>query len=108
VIPHAPEAHIAVPPVALQTAPQRPQFDVELCVFTSHPSAALMLQSAKPALQVNPHAPAAQVDVALARAGHAVPHAPQFDVSVARLTQRPPQLVSPAPHTSVHAPAEQT
>jgi hypothetical protein len=39
---------------------------------------------------------------------HATPHMPQFRLSVATLTQRPPQVVSPARHCAAHAPAVQT
>jgi hypothetical protein len=41
--------------------------------------------------------------------GHALPHTPQFDASVWRLTQRPgaaPQSVSPERHDDTHVPAE--
>ena len=43
---------------------------------TSQPLGAMPSQSEKPALQVNLHAPAAQLGVALA-AAQVVPHAPQ-------------------------------
>jgi hypothetical protein len=105
---HAPIAQPAAPPVALHARPQPPQWATAPLVSTSQPLAAAPSQSAKPALQVKPHAPAAQVGVALARAGHTVEQAPQLVALVARLTQRPPQLVSPAAHTSVHAPMEHT
>jgi hypothetical protein len=57
--------------------------------------------------------PAGQPHVPLSHAappGHAVPHAPQFRLSVSRFTHTVPQSVSPAAvlHVPVHTPAEQS
>src|SRR5437764_29991 len=52
VIEQAPAAHPAVPPTMLHACAQAPQLAVEVCVLTSQPSVATMLQSAKLALQV--------------------------------------------------------
>jgi hypothetical protein len=43
-----------------------------------------------------------------AAAGHAVPHAPQFALSLIRFTQLPLQLVVPPVQVSAHAPAMHT
>jgi hypothetical protein len=61
-------------------------------------------------LQVNPHAPAAQVAAPLAGAGQLVPHAPQWAavvrVSVSQpLAAMPSQLPNPVAQVSPHAPA---
>jgi hypothetical protein len=86
--------------VPLQLAPQAPQFVLLVWVLTSQPSAGLLLQSAKPVLQVNPHAPLVQVAVALAGAGHALLHAPQW-LGVERVSTSQPSagllLQSPKP-----------
>ena len=88
-----PAEHAAVPFVALHAAPHAPQLAVDVRRFTSQPLLATPSQSAKPAAQVNPHAPRVHAVVALARAGQVVAHAPQFDTSVWRFTQRPEQKV---------------
>src|SRR5207244_2296935 len=51
VIVHCDETHAAVPFVALQPAPQAPQFATLFVVLTSQPFAALPSQLAKPASQ---------------------------------------------------------
>jgi hypothetical protein len=48
-----------------------------------------------------------QTGIALGGAVQAAPHLPQLDVSVARFTQEPLQLVC-VPHSVVHFPALQT
>lgn len=75
--------------VPLQTRPQTPQFELLVLRLTSHPSAGLLLQSAKPALQVKPQLPAEQVVTAFARAGHTLPHAPHALVFVVRSVSQP-------------------
>ncbi len=59
---HVPETHIC--PEA-QVRPHTPQWEVLVWRLTSQPSAAVTLQSPKPDAQEIPHAPAAQVAVAL-------------------------------------------
>jgi hypothetical protein len=107
-MPQRPAAHDATPLVALHAAPHAPQCDVDVRRFTSQPFSAMPSQSAKPALHARPHPPRAQVGVALARAGHTVAQAPQFDVSVWRFTQRPAQKVVGGPHTLAQTPLEHT
>ena len=90
-----------------------PQFATELSVSTSQPFAGLASQSTKPRAQVNPHAPAAQVGAAFARAGHTVPHAPQFVTAVRVSTSQPSarapsQSANPAVQARPHAPAVHT
>jgi hypothetical protein len=93
---------------APQALPQLPQLPVLFVVFTSQPSAGSPSQSAKPPLQLAiAHFPAMQRLVPFARL-HTLPQAPQFLGSVCSLTQAPLQLLRPAWHESVQAPAEQT
>ena len=49
----------------------------------SQPSTAFLLQSAKPALQTNAHAPAVQLGVAFAGVGHTAQDAPHAVTSFA-------------------------
>ncbi len=104
----APATQAAMPLLIAQAAPQAPQFDGSLPMLSSQPLAGLRSQSAKPALQVKPQVPAAQLAVALARGGQTVPHAPQLFGSVLRLVQLPEQLVSPDAQVTTQAPAEHT
>ena len=53
-----------------------------------------------------PHVPA-QTGIAFGGALHEVPHLPQFEVSPARFTHDPPQLVW-VPQSAVHSPALHT
>jgi hypothetical protein len=94
---HAPAEHtpVALGPPA-QARPQAPQLPASVPRNTSHPLAGLVSQSAKPASQVNPQRPAAQVRAALATAGQALPHAPQSVTSLWRLAHAAPQRVSAA------------
>ncbi len=105
---HAPDEHAGTPLATVQTVPHAPQFETSAPMLTSQPLAALRSQSAKPALQVKPQVPEAQVDVALARAGQTVPHEPQLFGSVAVLVHEPEQLMSPVAQVTTHAPAEHT
>jgi hypothetical protein len=106
-VPQRPAEHTWAP---AQAARHAPQFARSLVVLTSQPLAAIPSQSAKPALQVNPQAPAAQVAVALAGAEHALPQRPQC-VVLARvstsqpLVAMPSQLSKPALQVSPHVPA---
>ncbi|MFO0627818.1 MAG: hypothetical protein U0325_19575 [Polyangiales bacterium] len=93
-----------------QVRPQAPQFARLLVRLTSQPSVALLLQSAKPVLQV-PRAQAllAQVAAALAKA-HTRPQAPQWRTSVTVFTSQPlaalpSQLPKPMLHAMPQAPA---
>jgi hypothetical protein len=74
---HAPDWQTPVALGRVQLTPQLPQFEALAATLTSQPFAGAPSQSAKPALQVKLQAPPWQVDDALARAGHALPHAPQ-------------------------------
>src|SRR5262245_10025232 len=73
-VPTVASAHVVHEPVPqvvmpVHAVPHVPQFAASVCVFASHPSVALPLQSAKPALHENPHPLDAHVAVAFARAG---------------------------------------
>ena len=93
---------VAVPFGALaQTAPQAPQLLASLRV-----SIHLAPQRMNGSVHWKPHVPV-QTGVALAGALQAVPHFPQFDVSLPRFTQEPLQLVCD-PHSVVQAPALHT
>jgi len=83
---HAPPEHTRP---AGQAAPQTPQLALSVRVLTSQPSAALALQSAKPAAQAAmAHTPEEQVAVALGRA-QARPQAPQLVALVWVLVSQP-------------------
>ncbi len=94
--------------------PHIPQWVVLTRVSASQPLAALMSQSAKPGSQVKPQAPAAQVDIALALAGHALPQVPQCARVVRVSTSQPlaalmSQLPKPSEHEATeHAPTLHT
>jgi hypothetical protein len=79
VIPHAPDVHVATPPVigAGHTLPHAPQLDTSLVVFTHAP-----LHAVKPALHAMPHAPALQTALPLEGGAHTEHVAPQWLVSV--------------------------
>jgi hypothetical protein len=76
--PQMPAVHVGVMFAVEQTTPcgldpvaeQPPQLLMSVWVLTSHPFVATPSQSANPLLQVKPHVPPVQVDVALARVGH--------------------------------------
>jgi hypothetical protein len=72
----------------LHAVVHEPQWSGSVPRFTSHPSAALMLQSAYPGLQLTLHAPATQVGVLLVVL-QATPHPPQFATSVCVFTSQP-------------------
>lgn len=109
VIPHMPERHagwaLAAP---AQVLPHVPQLAVLCAVFTSQPSAALLLQSAYVPVHAKPQVPIAQVALAFAGLGQALPHIPQLSGSVSLETQAPLQLVRPGPQVMVQAPALHT
>jgi hypothetical protein len=89
------------------TLPQAPQFVAEVRRSISQPSEATPLQLAKPDKQVMPHVDDAQVRVAFARVGQALPHAPQWSTalrvsisqpSVAMPLQSPKPVLQRNPH----------
>jgi hypothetical protein len=96
-----------------QATPHAPQLFTSLDEFTSQPSAALWLQSAKLAAHVSPQVPL-QVAVEFGPEAHAFPHAPQLLTSEAVLISHPSaacpsQSAKPALHSAMaHAPAAQT
>ncbi len=86
----------------VQALPQPPQFGSWVGFTQEAP------HLSKPALQVNPQAPAEQVAVAPLGAAQALPQAPQFSTSEPVATHCPLQLVVPVGQLSVHTPFEQT
>ena len=88
-MPQTPAEQADVPFAVEQALPHRPQFPAVVRMFTSQPLAAIPSQSAKPALQVNPHAPAAHVTVAFALAAHARPQPPQWSTLVTVFVSHP-------------------
>jgi hypothetical protein len=112
-MPQTPAEHTDEALALEQALPQRPQLPVLERVSTSQPFAALPSQSAKPALQVNPHAPAEQNNEAFARAGQTRPQPPQFWRLVLVFTSQPLLMApsqSPVPATQApmaHTPATQ-
>lgn len=104
----APPEHIGVPPE--HTRPHTPQW-LGLVRLCSQPLFGLPSQSPQPALHVKPQAPAVHVVVAFARAGHALPQAPQCVRLLLRSASHPSTVLplqSPRPaivHVYRHAPA---
>ena len=89
---------------ASHVLPHDPQFPRSVWVFTHAPPQ----MSGSADGHAVPHVPLLQVAAPPAGpAGQTCPHAPQFDVSLVRLTQLPEQFVSPAGHSITHTPAEQ-
>ena len=76
VIPQAPDVQVAVPFVALHTVGQVPHCPGVVLRLTSHPLAALLSQSPKPALQLIPQTLPAQLAVPFAVL-HTVAQLPQ-------------------------------
>ncbi len=86
--PQRPAVQVPVPPAIAHEVVQVPQWAASAIKLTSQPSAAVPLQSAKPATQdAMAHVPVAQVEFACAKA-HAFPHVPQLLVLV-RLASQP-------------------
>ena len=98
---HTPSTQPATPLGNEQTLPHAPQLLTSPVVLISQPLAGSRSQSAKPALQVKPHTPAAQVGCALAGVGQTVPQAPQLRM-VFRSVQTPLQQPWPGAHISPH------
>jgi hypothetical protein len=103
---HCPLAHAVLTALAPEQAkPQLPQWAVDVRKSTSQPSAALLLQSAKPMVQVKPHIPLVHVAVEFGPLGHALPHIPQL-LTFPTLTSQPlaatmSQSAKPAEHDSM-------
>jgi len=109
----APAVQAGVPLATAQRVEQLPQCVASEPRSTSHPFEASPSQSAKPALQVNAHAPAAQDTAAWALGAHAIPQPPQCS-TVARVSTSQPLAAmpsqSPRPGSQLpipHAPAAQ-
>lgn len=77
-----------LPPVT-QRLLHAPQCAASVERSTSQPSPGIMLQSAKPAWQLNPQVPPTQVGVAFGRAGHALSHDPQRVTSLSVWVSQP-------------------
>jgi hypothetical protein len=108
-MPHTPAEQVEVPLAVEQALPQRPQLPVLLRVSTSQPLRGLPSQSAKPASQVNPHAPEEQNTEAFARAAQARPQPPQCRTLVLVFTSQPlPRLPSQSPVPAAQVPMAQT
>jgi len=85
---HFDDAQDGVALVVLHTRPHPLQFAGSEDVFTSHPSAGFLSQSALGDVQLIPQTPFVQVAVP-PTAGQTLPHAPQFMVSLPVLTSHP-------------------
>jgi hypothetical protein len=104
----APAVHAAVAFASEHTCPHVPQFDALVCTLTSHPSATLALQFAKPALHEMLQLPVTHTGLALASGGHTVEQLPQWLGSFVGFTQLPPHMVSGDPHVGEQVPLAQT
>ena len=105
-----PALHEGVPFEPLHALPHDPQFDALVLVFTSQPLAALMSQSAKPALHAMAHTLFEQEGVPFELL-QIVPQEPQFTALVLVFTSQPfaalmSQLAKPALHAMAHVPLE--
>jgi hypothetical protein len=113
---HMPDEHALLPlATAAQVVPQAPQLDTLDCVLVSQPLALLPSQLPKPALQLAmPHAPIVHEAAPLLGVAQTVPHAPQLDRLLLRLTSQPldatrSQSAKPELHESTrHAPDTHT
>lgn len=106
--PHVPLVHVRLALVGVGHATLHPpQFITSFAVDLSHPSAALLLQSPKPALQVMPHMLEPHRGIALAPPRQARPHIPQFAASDVTSTHEPPQATRPPVQAATHPPALQ-
>lgn len=110
---HVPPVHVGVAPDTEGHALRHiPQWATAVRVSTSQPLLASPSQSEKFVLQVNPHAPATQVAVALLREGQARSQPPQCAsaevVSASQpLSTAPSQLPRPVLQVKPHAPIAQ-
>ena len=73
----------------MHALPQRPQWGELVASAISQPLASVTSQSPKPAAQVKPQAPIAQVAAVLGRVWHAIPHPPQW-ATVTRVSTSQP------------------
>src|SRR5438105_4058931 len=85
---HAPALHEGVPFTDEQPAPHALQLSTSLLRLTSQPSAALLLQSANPALQAMAQTPLLHEGVPFTDE-QAAPQALQLPTSLLRLTSHP-------------------
>ncbi|MFO0560349.1 MAG: hypothetical protein U0269_20195 [Polyangiales bacterium] len=100
---HVPAPHICPAGHALPHAPQFIGLDR---VSASQPLVGSRSQSAKPASHAPiPHVPIVHEAAALAGAGHARPHEPQFITSVCTSRQLAPHIILGAGQSERHAPA---
>ena len=112
VITQLPVEQLAVPCALVHGAPHVPQL-VEVLSWTSQPFDATPSQSPQPASHDDIlQAPAVHVDVAFG-SEHCLPHVPQLDALVSRLTSQPlppspSQLPNPVLQVSVHVPVLHT
>jgi hypothetical protein len=86
--PHVPLAHDSMPPATVHACPQVPQLLGSAAVWSSQPSAFIMLQSPQPVVHAMAHVPLAHEAVPFA-VPHFFLHAPQLLVSVFVLTSQP-------------------
>jgi hypothetical protein len=93
---------------SVQALPHEPQWLLLLARLTSQPFDQSPSQLAKPVLQSCWQVPATQADVAFARIGQALPHAPQLFRSLASVAQAVPQIVWPEGQDEEQAPFAQT
>jgi hypothetical protein len=91
---HTPAEHAAAALGKTHTLPHAPQLLVLVMVLVSQPSAALLLQSAQPALHDPiPHTPPIHAATPLAIGAHIWPHEPQLLTVVNTLTSQPSAMI---------------
>jgi len=105
VIPQRPVAHTAVALAPDGHCPrQAPQWASLVAVLASQPFMGSSSQSAKPVAHARVHRPAVQVAVALGRAAHSLPHAPQCITTVEVSVSHPLEATaSQLPWPTLHA-----
>jgi hypothetical protein len=88
--PQVPDTQVVVALVrAGQALPQAPQLELSVAEYTSQPFTVFASQLRKAPVQLIPQAPPAHVGLELARVGHTVPQAPQFERFVAPSISHP-------------------
>jgi hypothetical protein len=107
---HAPVSQLAAALAKRHTTPHAPQLSASAPrTFTSQPSVAAPLQSAKPLAQPpTTQRPEAQALTLALGSAHSTPHAPQCAGFDAVRTQSPAHAVVPAPQVAAHTPALHT